>query len=86
LDYIKIVDKQIQKIQNNMVVTIVGLTRVMALHILELWIQLQEKPKHDMLEKQLTLMTIFLMLIISHNKLQNCKILKEVLLLDYTPI
>jgi hypothetical protein len=69
-----------------MVVTIVGLTRVMALHILELWIQLQEKPKHDMLEKQLTLMTIFLMLIISHNKLQNCKILKEVLLLDYTPI
>jgi len=86
LDYIEIVDKQIQKIQNNMVVTIVGLIRVMALHILELWIQLQEMPKHHMLEKQLTLMTIFLMLIISHNKFSKCKILKEVLLLDYTPI
>ncbi len=36
----------------------------MALHILKLWIQLQEMPKHHMLEKQLTLMTISLMLII----------------------
>jgi hypothetical protein len=38
LDYFKIRNKQILKTQNNMVVAIVGLTRVMALHILELWI------------------------------------------------
>jgi len=68
------------------VVAIIGLTRVMALNILELWIQLQEMPKHHMLEKQLTLMTSFLMLIISHNKISNCRVIKEVLLLDYTPI
>ncbi len=66
-----------------MVVTIVGLIRVMVLHILVLWIQLQEMPKHHMLEKQLTLMTISLMLIISH-KISNCRVTKEILLLDDT--